>query len=81
MKDIMSPECVQRRAANYSSNYKHRLVKLGMLPLMHEYADIVSFVKSLRFPNSSLDILEFDFVTFSTNHLHPNFTISFNILI
>jgi len=69
LKDIILLECVQRRATkfilnDYSSDYKSRLVKLGMLLLMYVYelADILFFIKSLRFPNSS-----FDFVTFSTN--------------
>jgi len=70
MKDIMSLECVQQRATRLILNnyYQHHLVKLGMLLLMYVYdelADIMLFVKSLRFPNSSFNIL--DFVTFSTN--------------
>jgi len=84
MKDIMSLERVQRRATkfilnDYSSNYKYRLVKLGMLPLMcvYELANIMFFIKSLRCPNSSFSIL-----TFSMNpYLDPNFTISFHLLV
>ena len=50
MKDIILLERVQRRATkfifnDYSSDYKSRLIKLGMLPLMcvYELADILFF--------------------------------------
>ena len=52
MKDIILLERVQQRATkfilnDYSSDYKFRLIKLGMLPLMCVYklADIFFFIK------------------------------------
>ena len=60
----------QRRAtkfilSDYSSDYKTRLIQLGMLPLMYilEIADIVFFIKSINNPSEKFNIL--DFVDFS----------------
>ena len=71
IKDIVTLEKVQRRATkfvlnDYSSNYKSRLLKLEILPLMlvYEYYDIILFYKSLKFPSSGFEITRF--VSFSS---------------
>uniref|UniRef100_A0A1X7SEX0 Alkylated DNA repair protein AlkB homologue 8 N-terminal domain-containing protein n=1 Tax=Amphimedon queenslandica TaxID=400682 RepID=A0A1X7SEX0_AMPQE len=74
IKDICFLEKVQRRASkyilsDYQSDYKTRLTKLGILPLMmyFEYLDISFFLRSLKDKESScadsFDILSF--VTFN----------------
>ena len=74
LKDIELIEKIQRRAtkfilSNYSSDYKSRLIQLGMLPLMYIYeiADILFFIKSLRNPTDKFNILNYvNFTTGST---------------
>ena len=70
IEDIDLLERVQRRAikfilSDYSSDYKTRLIQLGMLPLMYilEIADIVFFIKSINNPSEKFNNL--DFVDFS----------------
>ena len=57
---------VQRRATkvilnDYTSDYKFRLIKLQLLPLMYMYdlSDILFFIKSVKTPNNSFDILNY----------------------
>ena len=71
-KDILLIERVQRRATKYilndfKSNYRSRLVSLQLLPLSMtlELNDIIFFLKSVREPSSSFDILSF--VSFSNS--------------
>ena len=73
IKDIAALEKVQRRATkyilnDYTSDYKQRLITLGMLPLMHyyEYLDISFLATCLKEPNSSFPIL--DYITFSSSN-------------
>ena len=60
--DIELLEKVQKRATKYILNgcYKQRLLRLEFLPLMYIYdlADIMFFVKSVKFP-SKFDFIEF----------------------
>ena len=65
-------ERVQRRATkfilnDYHSDYKTRLISLGLLPLsmVLELNDIIFFLKSLQSPSASFNIL--DYVSFSTS--------------
>ena len=69
IKDITTLEKIQRRASKYilsdfSSDYKSRLTSLNMLPLMMqlELYDILLFIKTLKYPSESFNIL--DFVSF-----------------
>ncbi len=71
IKDILMLEKVQRRATkfilnDYTSDYRARLVKLKLLPLMYhlELNDILFCVKSLKAPASHFDIREY--ISFST---------------
>ena len=66
IKDITTLEKIQRRASKYilsdvSSDYKSRLSSLNMLPLMMqlELYDILLFIKSLKYPSESFNILVF----------------------
>ena len=59
IKDIVSLEKVQRRATkfilnDFSSDYKSRLLRLNLFPLMllYEYYDIIFFFKCLKSPSS-----------------------------
>ena len=68
-KDIILLEKIQRRASkfllnDYSSDYKTRLMSLNLLPLsmVMELNDIIFFLKSLRTPSSTFNIL--DYVSF-----------------
>ena len=70
IKDIIILERVQRRSTKYilndfSSNYKCRLSRLNLLPLMYmfNYYDILIFIKHLKHPSSHFDISQY--VTFS----------------
>ena len=67
--DIILLEKIQRRASkfllnDYSSVYKTRLMSLNLLPLsmVMELNDIIFFLKSLRTPSSTFNIL--DYVSF-----------------
>ena len=71
IKDIKLLERIQRRATkyilnDYSSDYKSRLTALHLLPLMYFYEllDVLFFVRCLKFPDPSFQIL--DFVSFSS---------------
>ena len=70
VKDIKLLEDVQRRASkfilnDYTSDYKTRLLQLSLLPLsmIYELNDICFFVKSIKQPSSSFNIL--NYVSFS----------------
>ena len=73
IKDITVLEKVQRRATKYivndsSLNYKDRLTKLNMLPLMYlfESADIMFAVSSVKCPGVHFNIK--NYITFSTSN-------------
>ena len=66
LSDIELLERVQRRATkyilnDYTSNYKERLLRLKLLPLMYIYdlADIMFFIKSVKFPSEKFNISNF----------------------
>ena len=72
MKDINKLEHLQRRATYYIlndfiSDYKTRLIKLQLLPLMHTFqlSDIMFFIKSIKSLTDSFNISHF--VSFSTS--------------
>jgi len=73
IKDISILERVQRHATkyildDYTSNYRLRLLKLKLLPLMYIFLIFTIycfFVKSLKQPSDHFNIL--DHVTFSTS--------------
>ena len=72
IKDITTLEKIQHRATKYilsyfSSDYKSRLISLNMLPLMMqlELYDILLFIKSLKYPSESFNVL--DFVSFCSS--------------
>jgi len=63
IKDIYTLERIQRRATkyilnDYDSDYKTRLIKLNLLPLMYIYdlCDILFFIKSFQNPSQHFDI-------------------------
>ena len=65
-KDILLIERVQRRATKYilgdfNSDYKTRLLKLRLLPLMMEFeiSDVLFFVRSYQYPTNSFDITDY----------------------
>jgi len=69
IKDINLIEKIQRFATkfflnDYTSDYKTRLLKLKLLPLMHilDINDIIFLINSRKFPSNSFNII--DFVTF-----------------
>ena len=73
IKDIVILESVQRRATcfilnDYNSNYKSRLLKLNLLPLMYllDYYDIMFFVTSLKHPSTHFNIQQY--VKFSNSN-------------
>ena len=66
-------ERAQRRASkfilnDYSIDYKSRLLKLNLLPLIYIYelTDILFFIKSIKTSNNSFDITEF--ISFSSSN-------------
>ena len=70
IQDISLLEKVQRRVTkailnDYTSDYKSCLIKLQLLPLMYIYelSDILFFIKSVKSPNNSFDIM--NYVSFS----------------
>ena len=72
IKDTTILERVQRRATkyilnDYTSDYKFRLLKLKLLPLLYmlDFYDILFFVKSLKQPHLRFNI--FNYVSFSTS--------------
>ena len=73
IRDIVSLERIQRRATkfilnDYISDYKSRLLKLGLLPLMYvlDFYDIMFFCKALNHTSIHFNIL--DFVQFNHNN-------------
>ena len=69
IKDIKLLESVQRRATkfilnDFTSDYKSRLIKLNLLPLMmfYELCDIIFYIKSVKSPNTNFNINDFIFV-------------------
>jgi len=71
LKDIELLQGVQWQAtkfilSDYSLDYRTRLIKIGILPLLYVYeiADILFFIKSLKQPSDKFNIL--DHVTFTT---------------
>ena len=73
VQHVMLLERVQRRASkfilnDYSIDYKSRLIKLNLLPLMYIYelTDILFFIKSIKTSNNSFDITEF--ISFSSSN-------------
>ena len=78
IRDIVSLERIQRRATkfilnDYISDYKSRLLKLGLLPLMYvlDFYDMF-FCKALNHPSVHFNIL--DFVQFSHNNTRSSST-------
>ena len=72
IQDISALERVQRRATkyilnDYNSDYKTRLIKLNLLPLMYtfELCDILFFIKSIQNPSNHFNIQSF--ITFSSH--------------
>ena len=67
IQNIVRLERIQRRATKYitsdfnKSSYKERLVSLKLLPLMYYYelCDVLFFVKCIKCPDSSFDVLQF----------------------
>ena len=63
--DIKSLELVQRRASKFivspNLDYRQRLIELHLLPLMMEFeiADVLFFVKSLKFPSHHFNVQDF----------------------
>ena len=80
MKDINKLGHLQQRATkfilnDFISDYKTRLLKLRLLPLMYifELSDIMFFIKSIKCPTNSFNI--FNFISFSNSRglkLHHN---------
>ena len=73
LKDIRQLERLQRRATkyilnDYSSDYKTRLSKLNILPLMYilDISDIMFTIKSLKFPSEAFSITEY--ITFASGN-------------
>ena len=71
LKDIELLERIRRKAtkfilSDYSLDYRTRLIKISILPLMYVYeiADILFFIKSLKQPSDKFNIL--DHVSFTT---------------
>ena len=78
IKDIVMLERIQRRATkfilnDYTSSYKSRLLKLNILPLMYQfdYYDILFFVKHIKHPTDSFNIL--NYVSFSHSSTRSSF--------
>ena len=72
LNHIEAIEKLQRRTtkyilSDYISNYKSRLIQLGILPLMYifELADIMFFIKSVKCPSGKFNIL--DYIEFNTS--------------
>ena len=80
IKDITTLENVQRRATkfilnDYTSDYKSRLLKLDMFPLMlfYEYYDIIFFFKCLKSPSYAFDITKFVSFSSTSTRFSANF--------
>ncbi len=66
LKDIKSFESVQRRATkfipnDYRSDYKSRLPRLNLLPLMMHFKvnDVLFFIKKLKVPSPSFNVTDY----------------------
>ena len=77
IRDIKALEKVQRRATkfvlnDFTSDYKTRLTRLGLLPLMYyfEYLDITFLLTCLKEPDSNFPI--FNYIKFSSSHTHSS---------
>ena len=77
IKDIWKLEQLQRRATkyilqDYSSNYKHRLLSLSLLPLsmLYELNDIMFFVRNFKNPTESFNVQ--DYVSFNKSNTRSN---------
>ena len=73
VKDIINMERIQRRSTkyilnDYTSDYKTRLLKLKLLPLMYllDLSDELFFIKSIKSPSDHFNILHF--VSFSSSN-------------
>ena len=73
IKDIINMERIQRRSTkyilnDYTSDYKTRLLKLKLLPLMYllDLSDVLFFIKSIKLPSDNFNILHF--VSFSSSN-------------
>ena len=83
VKDISNLEHLQRRATkyilnDYISDYKTRLFKLELLPLVYtfELSDIMFFIISIKNPTSSFNIHHF--ISFSTSARSGGFKLHHN---
>ena len=83
IKDITMPEHVQRRATkfitgDYESDYKSRLLKLDLLPLMHWYElqDLLCLIKCLQNQPENINIDHVKFVSSGTRR--SNRTLQYN---
>ena len=72
IKDIVCLENIQRRATkfilhDFESDYRTRLVRLNLPPLMREYEliDIAFFIISIKYPTGNFNIK--DFICFSSS--------------
>ena len=71
LKDIINMERIQRRTKyilnDYTSDYKTRLLKLKLLPLMYllDLSDVLFFIKFIKLPSDNFNILHF--VSFSSS--------------
>ena len=66
IKDVINLEQVQRHATcfilnDFNSDYKSRLLKLELLPLMYQldYYDVMFFITSLKYPSINFNITNF----------------------
>ena len=73
LKDIQKIERVQRRATkyvlnDYENDYKQRLIKLHLLPIMYFYElqDIMYLVKCIKHPPDNFELM--DYITFATSN-------------
>ena len=73
LSDIELIEKVQKRATkyilcDYTSDYKSRLMRLNLLPLMYIYDlyDIMFFINSVKSPSDKFNILDYVEFTFGT---------------
>ena len=73
LSDIKLIEKVQKRATkyilcDYTSDYKSRLMRLNLLPLMYIYDlnDIMFFINSVKSPSDKFNILDYIEFTFGT---------------
>ena len=83
IKDTTILEKVQRRAtkfilADYVSDYKTRLLRLGILPLMYmlDLYDIMFLVKALQQPSSQFNI--YNYISFSSSNTRSSSTNKLN---